>query len=119
VKGHFTISYLVEAKHREAVLEYMNQKPIKSLAEIIPHIKTQLELTPEEEKAMQSSIISQYGEEDTPEPIGRAWIYLFASIISPHGQDLIDRISPWVAEWCDNMSLLHNQLDKHIKKLAE
>jgi len=119
VKGHFILSYTVEAKYRELILEYMNQPPIKSLAKIIPVLKTQLEMTPEEEKAMQNSIISQFGEEDSPEPIGRAWIFLVADIISPHGPDLIDRISPWIAEWSDNLSLLYSELDKHIKKLAE
>jgi len=119
VKGRFTVSLTIEPKHRDQVLEYIKKKPSKSLAKILPGLNTALEMTPEEEQAMQSLMISPYGEEDTPEPLGRAWIYTVANVVSPHGQDFMDRISPWVAEWCDNINLLHGQLNKHIKKLTE
>jgi hypothetical protein len=119
VKGSFVVSLTVEPRYRNQILEYIKKKPSKSLAKIIPGLNTALELTPEEEQAMQSLMISPYGEEDTPEPLGRAWIYAVANVVSPHGQDFMDRISPWVAEWCDNINLLHGQLNKHIKKLTE
>lgn len=119
VKGRFTVALTIEAKHRDQILEYLAGEPIKSLAHILPNLNTQREMTPEEEQAMQSMMISPYGEEDTPEPLGRAWIFVVANVVSPHGQDFMDRISPWIAEWCDNINLLHGQLDKHIKKLME
>ena len=119
VKGSFTVALMIEPKHRDQILEYMAKEPIKSLAHILPSLNTQREMTPEEEQAMQSMMISQYGEEDTPEPLGRAWIFVIANVVSPHGQDFMDRISPWIAEWCDNIHLVHKQLNKHIKKLTE
>lgn len=119
VKGSFMISLTVEPTYRNQILEYLKKKPSKSLAKIIPGLNTALEISPEEEQAMQSLMISPYGEEDTPEPLGRAWIYTVANVVSPHGEDFICRISPWVAEWCDNINLLHGQLNKHIKKLTE
>ncbi|MEI6283624.1 MAG: hypothetical protein WCP40_00800 [Opitutae bacterium] len=119
VKGSFIISFMVEPKHRDLVIEFTEKEPSKALADIIPNIGITLEMTPEEEKAMQSLMISQYGDEDTPEPLGRAWVFVRANVVSPHGQDFMDRISPWVAQWIDNMTLLHGHLNKHIKKLSE
>lgn len=119
VNGRFLVSLTVEPKHRDLILEYLKKKPNKSLAHFLPSLNTALEMTPDEEQAMQSLMISPYGEEDTPEPLGRAWIYALANVVSPHGEDFMNRISPWVAEWCDNINLLHGQLNKHIKKLTE
>lgn len=119
VKGYFTLSFVITPEYREKALKYLAKKSVKSLKEIYPWLRTRLEMTPEEEKSWQDSMISPYGDEDTPGPVGRAWILVHANVVSPHGQDFIDRISPWIAEWIDNLQLVHGYLNRHVAKAQE